>query len=299
MTMEERIGLVFSWDPQARNWVKERGPANAALPPAEPIDNEAVQTYFLDTQTGRWESTILGSRARQIAAELAGRYRAAMVVGLAILPQASARKTAVVPQPDKPRKGVPLMAGLAAIVVVIGAGAFVAQAMRPTDVNAALPTAAPIASALAATPTDPAASAEATAEATAPAATTAPDATPVRTAPARTPAPTAPPVIQTVTYSSRLPNGSTVSYVGPNGVIQGAALDGVLSLRVASGAPGSEQLTLYVGPLGSAQTVTLSPDVSGNFRFSLKVSSARGTVPMNFSLGKNGAIQTLGTIVVR
>ena len=293
--MEERIGLVFSWDPRDRLWVKERGPADAAPPPADPIDNEAVQTYFLDTQTGRWNSTILGSRARQIAVELAGKYRAAMVVGIAILPQASARK--VVPQTDTKRKGVPLMAGIAAIVVVIGAGAFVAQAMRPADVDAAIPTANPVVSAPVAA-TDPAATAEATAVATAPTAT-APGATPVRTAPPRTPAPTAPPVVQNVIYSSRLANGTTVTYSGPNGVQQGAALDGTLSVRVAGGAAGTEPLTLYVGPLGSAQTTALSPDVNGNFRFSLKVSSAKGTVPISFSLGKNGSIQTLGTITVR
>jgi len=256
--MEERIGLVFSWDPRARLWVKERGPADAATPPADPIDNEAVQTYFLDSHTGRWESTILGSRARQIAVELASKYRAAMVVGIAILPQASARK--VVPQPDNKRKGVPLMAGIAAIVVVIGAGAFVAQAMRPTDVDAAISTAAPVASAPASGSNDPAATAEASAEATP--APTAPGATPVRTAPPRSPAPTAPPVIQTVTYSSRLANGTTVTYSGPNSVIQGAALDGVLSIRA-------------------------------------KVTAAKGAQPMNFSVGKNGSIQTLGTITVR
>jgi hypothetical protein len=294
--MDERIGLVFSWDPRQRLWVKERGPADAANPPADPIDNEAVQTYFLDTQTGRWESTILGSRARQIAVELADKYRAPMVVGLAILPQPGARKP-VSQQQNNARKGVPLMAGIAAIVVVIGAGAFVAQAMRANDVDAAIPTAAPVVSAppVAATD-DPAATAEASAEATP--APTAPNATPVRT-PVRTPAPTPPPVIQTVTYSSRLANGTTVSYSGPNGVIQGAALDGVLSIRTANGAPGSEQVTLYVGPLGSAQNVTLTPDRNGNFTFSLKVTAAKGVQPMNFSVGKNGSIQTLGTITVR
>lgn len=294
--MEERIGLVYSWDPRARLWVKERGPADAAPPPADPIDNEAVQTYFLDTQTGRWNSTILGSRARQIAVELAGKYRAAMVVGIAILPQAGPRK--VVPQPDKQRKGVPLMAGIAAIVVVIGAGAFVAQAMRPTDVDAAIPTAAPITSAPVVSSVDPAPTVEASAEATAPTAT-APGAPPVRTAPPRTPAPTAPPVIQTVVYSAAMPNGTTVSYRGPNSVIQGAALDGTLSIRLAGGAAGTEPLTLYVGSLGVAQTVTVSPNKSGNIVFTLKVSQAKGTVPMSFSLGKNGAIQTLGTITVR
>src|SRR6185503_17912576 len=98
--MDDRIGLVFSWDPRGRNWIKERGPADAAPPPADPIDNEAVQTYFLDTQTGRWQSTILGMQGRQISVALGNKYRAAMVVGLAILPQPGTRKVA--PQ-DKPR----------------------------------------------------------------------------------------------------------------------------------------------------------------------------------------------------
>src|SRR6185503_10054083 len=146
--MDERIGLVFSWDPRGRNWIKERGPADAAPPPADPIDNETVQTYFLDTQTGRWQSTILGMQARQISVALGSRYRAAMVVGLAILPQAGPRKAAA---PDDKRKGVPLMAAIATIVVVLGAGAFVAQAMRPADVNAAISTAAPVVSAPVAT----------------------------------------------------------------------------------------------------------------------------------------------------
>src|SRR4029079_3650425 len=142
--MDERIGLVFSWDPRGRNWIKERGPADAAPPPADPIDNEPVQTYFRDTQTGRWQSTILGMQGRQISVALGNRYRAAMVVGLAILPSAKPRKVVA---PDNKRKGVPLMAAIAPIVVVIGAGAFVAQAMRPADVDAAIPTTAPIVSA--------------------------------------------------------------------------------------------------------------------------------------------------------
>src|SRR6185503_1813166 len=136
--MDERIGLVFSWDPRGRNWVKERGPADAAPPPAEPIDNETVQTYFLDTQTGRWQSTILGMQGRQISVALGSRYRAAMVVGLAILPPAGPRK--VVAPDAKKSKSIPIMAAIATIVVVIGAGAFVAQAMRPADVDAAVPT---------------------------------------------------------------------------------------------------------------------------------------------------------------
>ena len=88
------------------------------------------------------------------------RYRAAMVVGLAILPPAGPRKAAA---PDSQRKGVPLMAAIATIVVVLGAGAFVAQAMRPADVDAAIPTVAPVVSAPVGT-LDPAATVEPTAE---------------------------------------------------------------------------------------------------------------------------------------
>ena len=139
----------------------------ADAPTTFPIDNEAVQTYFLDTQTGRWQSTILGMQARQISVALGNKYRAAMVVGLAILPQAMSRKVA--PAPDDKRKGVPLMAGLAAVVVVIGAGAVVAQAMRPADVGTAIPTAAPAASAPVAASSEPIATAEPTAEASVPA----------------------------------------------------------------------------------------------------------------------------------
>ena len=59
--MEERIGLVFSWDPRAQHWVKERGPEDAPPPPADPIDNEAVQTYFLDSHRAGADGTAHGA----------------------------------------------------------------------------------------------------------------------------------------------------------------------------------------------------------------------------------------------
>ena len=293
MTVEERIGLVFSWDPRVRHWVKERGPEDAPPPPADPIDNEAVQTYFLDPQTGRWNGTILGLKARQMSVELGAKYRNPRMVGLAII-ENLARKT--VPTPDQKKKSgaVPMMAGIAAVVVVIAAGAFAAQAvMKPKDAVASDPAATAVVQAT------PAPDASAPDETDAPTVdpTQAPGQTPGRTAPPRTPAPTPPP--QTVTYSSRLANGTTVTFSGPGAVVQSTAYDGMFNVKLVGGAPGTEPLTLYFGNLGTAQTLAISPDKNGNFYFSLKVSVARGTQAISFSLGKNGEIRTLGTVTVR
>jgi hypothetical protein len=291
--VEERIGLVFSWDPRAQHWVKERGPDDAPPPPADPIDNEAVQTYFLDPQTGRWNGTILGLKARQMTVALGAKYRNPRMVGLAII-EKKAPRTGGVPTPDQKKSPVPMMAGLAAVVVVIAAGAFAAQAvMKPKDVATD-----PAASAVASATPAPEATAAQTDDAT-PAPTEAPTQTqpPTRTAPPRTPAPTAPP--QTVVYSSRLANGNTVSFSGPGSVIQNTAYDGTLSLRTSNGSPGSEPITLYFGQLGTAQTLTLNPDRNGNYFFSLKVSIPRGTQSISVSVGKNGEIRTLGTVTVR
>ena len=289
--MEERIGLVFSWDPRARHWVKERGPEDAPPPPADPIDNEAVQTYFLDPQTGRWNGTILGLKARQMAVELGNKHRNARMTGLAIIHKAAPK--AGVPTPDQPKKApVPLMAGIAAVVVVIAAGAFASQAMRP----AATATVDPAASAVV-QPTSTTAAATTPTEAATPAPTDAPVQTPTRTAPPRTPAPTAPP--QTVSYSARLTNGSTINFSGPGSVNRLNVYAGSFSLRTPNGAPGSEPINLYFGTLGAAQTLTLNPDQNGNYYFNLKVEVPVGTQPISVSVGKNGEIRTLGTVVVR
>lgn len=293
--MEERIGLVFSWDPRAQHWVKERGPDDAPPPPADPIDNEAVQTYFLDPQTGRWNGTILGLKARQMSVELGAKYRNPRMVGLAIIAKAAPR-TSSVPTPDqKKSNAVPMMAGLAAVVVVIAAGAFAAQAvMKPKDAAAASPTASALV--VDSTPA-PEASADPT-EAPTAAPTNAPVQTPVRTAPPRTPAPTQPPAQQIVTYSTRLANGTTVIYRGPNGVPQNTALDGNLSIVLSSGAGYTDQVTIYIGQLGVAGTLTFNPDQSGNLFFSIKASTPKGSQPLSFSL-RGGEIRTLGTITVR
>ena len=82
-------------------------------------------------------------------------------------------------------------------------------------------------------------------------------------------------------------------------VVQGATLDGVISVVLAGGSGGTEQLTIYIGQLGTANTKIVSPDKNGNVVFSMKVSVAKGTQPISVSLGSNGEIRTLGTIAVR
>jgi hypothetical protein len=297
--VEERIGLVFTWDPRAQHWVKERGPEDAPPPPADPIDNGALQTYFLDPQTGRWNGTILGLKGRQISVELGEKYRTPRMVGLAIIAKIAPKASAIATPDQKKSSGVPMMAGIAAVVVVIAAGAFAAQAvMRPKDV--VVDPAATVAPGASGPVTQPSAapSAEVTVAPSA-APTSAPTQAPVRT-PQPTVAPTAPPpVAQTVTYSSRLPNNTVVTYRGPNAVNQGAQLDGVISVIVNGGAGGTEPLTLYIGPLGTAQTAKLVPDRNGNIAFSIRVSAPKGAGQLSFSLGANGELRILGPITVR
>jgi hypothetical protein len=287
--VEERIGLVFSWDPRAQHWVKERGPEDAPPPPADPIDNGAVQTYFLDPQTGRWNGTILGLKGRQISVELADKYRTPKMVGLAIIAKVAPKASLIATPDQKKSNAVPMMAGIAAVVVVIAAGAFAAQAvMKPSAATtSAAPTTGVIVSAPVAT----------TAATEAPAPTQAPVTTPVRTAAPTAPPP--PPVAQTVTYAARLPNNTVVTYRGPNAVNQGAQLDGVISVIVNGGAGGTEPLTLYIGPLGTAQQAKLIPDRNGNIPFSIRVSAPKGSGQLSFSLGANGELRILGPISVR
>jgi hypothetical protein len=298
VTVEERIGLVFTWDPRPQHWVKERGPDDAPPPPADPIDNGAVQTYFLDPQTGRWNGTILGLKGRQISIEMGDKYRTPKMVGLAIIAKI-APKASAIPTPDqKKSNAVPMMAGIAAVVVVIAAGAFAAQAvMKP---SAATASAAPTTGVVASAPVATTGATEAPAPTQAPTAapTQAPVNTPVRTvAPTNPPPP--PPVAQTVTFSARLSTGQTVTFSGPSVVNQGSVYSGVVSLRTPNGAPGSEQINFYFGPLGTAQGLTLNPDRNGNYTFALKVEIARGNAPISVQVGRNGELRTLGTVTVR
>lgn len=74
---------MFTWDPRVRTWIKEQGPEDAMAPIVAPIDDEAVQTYFLNVTNGRWTPTVLGLRARVIASELGTRNRRPLTPGLA------------------------------------------------------------------------------------------------------------------------------------------------------------------------------------------------------------------------
>jgi len=76
-------------------------------------------------------------------------------------------------------------------------------------------------------------------------------------------------------------------------------LNGTLSLRTANGAPGTEPMTLYVGPLGTGQSLKLQPDRNGNFAFSFQVTTVKGSYPMAVSVGTNGDLRILGQLVIR
>src|SRR5512143_3707855 len=145
--MDERISLVFSWDPRGRAWMRERGPEDAAPPPAEPIDDEAVQTYFLDPANGRWQATILGLRARQIANDLGKAYRNAIVAGLALAEQPKRNPRLVVESEGdygdgkrRSRGALRLVGAAFVFLALIGGGAAAAYAFfGPNGVDVELP----------------------------------------------------------------------------------------------------------------------------------------------------------------
>lgn len=295
--MDDRIGLVFSWDPRTKEWVKERGPDDASPPPAAPIDYGAVQTYFLDPQNGRWQSTILGLRARQISLELKDAYRAAMVSGLAI-EAVAVRGKPTAPAP-KPRSGVPLLAGLAAVFVLVGAGAFVAQAvLGPKDADLSAAPARTQAVAAAAT-----ANASVDASGAATADTTAP--TPNATqAPVRTTAPTPVPTPRVLRLSVKLPTGAQVFYSGPGGVTSGATFQGIFSVVLASGQGGNENLTVYLGdpnaPGANTSALAAKPDANGNYVLTIRTAGVpKGDQRLSVIYGTTAGIFALGTISIR
>lgn len=302
--VEDRIGLVFSWDPRSKSWVKERGPEDAAPPPAAPIDNLAVQTYFLDPANGRWQPTILGLRARQVANDLGKAYRTAMVPGLAMAVEAPRNPRLVVelesaPSQRRTRMVLRMIGAAMVLVILVGGGAVAANTFfGPTAADAnATPTRASLASSApqpstgtssaSATPTDQAMPTEAASSATAPTATT------TRTAP-----PVAGP-ITIVSYSTRLANGTVITYTGPNGVVRNTALDMTFRATKPNGQPAFDNLTIFVGPLGSAQAVTIQADVSGLYTTSMKVTMPKGDQLLSVQFGRNGEVRALGTISVR
>jgi len=110
MWMDGNSGLVFTWDPRARIWIKEQGPEDAMSPFVAPIDDGAVQTYFLNVSNGRWTPTVLGLRARVIASELGTRDRRPLTAGLAY---GELRATA------HPKRRAPRRLALALLLVLI------------------------------------------------------------------------------------------------------------------------------------------------------------------------------------
>lgn len=295
--VDERIGLVFTWEPRARVWVKERGPEDAAPPPAPPLDDGAVQTYFLDPSNGRWQPTILGLRARQIAAELKDLYRSAAVSGLAI--REPERPRPAVEQERRRRAPVPAIGVLLLIALLAGGGAVAAnQLLAANATTPPAPTTSP-ASAVGggAAPASPTAAPAASATAPAPSAPAAPT-TAVRTpAPATAPPATAAPAI--ITLSTRLSNGTTITFTGPSSVVQGTAWDAQFTARQANGQPALNNLNVYVGPLGSGHSVTLTGNAGGVYTTSIRVTLPKGDQLLSVKFGANGEVRTLGTITVR
>lgn len=294
--MDGTAGLVFSWDPFAKAWVKERGPADASPPPAEPIDHLTVQTYFLNVENGHWESTILGLRARNIAGTMGNSYRSPMMTGLAILPPKSAAPKAAA---DTSGRGPVRIAGaILLVVVLVGGGAVAANAVLSPKTDAVASTAPGVVpSGPAATVAPTVAPTDAPAATNAPAQTAAP--TSVRTqTPVRTVVPTVAP-ITTVTFSTRLTTGVTITATGPSAVLQGAAWDGQFRATQANGQLAFDNLTVYLGSPASGVGAVVKADTTGLYFVSIKASLAKGDQPVNVQFGRNGEIRTIGYISVR
>ncbi len=308
--VDDRIGLVFSWDPRARAWIKERGPEDAAPPPAAPRDVGAVQSFFLDPLTGRWHTTILGLRGRQVSADLGTAYRAPYVQGLD-LEEAPVAKYGAVREMPKGGSKAPLLLVLIALLALVGGGAYAAQSMLGDAVRAATgspaattPSApsAPVATAPAVVTATAAASTAAPATSTATAAPTSAPQTPAPTVrptnPPRTAAPT-PAKITTVTYTTTMSSGTRVTYTGPNAVIQNTALDMRFSVVGANGQVVYETLTVHLGSLGTDQTMAIKAGSGGSYFGSMRVTLPKGDQLLSVTVGNSGEIRALGTITVR
>ena len=295
--MDENVSLVFSWDPRVKTWVKERGPDDAAPPPVAPIDDGAVQTYFLDPTNGKWTGTILGLRARVISVEQGDAYRAPLMSGLAI-PHGRDRGAAAGPRPSS---RAPLFAALATVLVVVGAGAFAANAVfggsSPVATDAPM-SATPSGAGAAAAATSPSPLASqspvASSEAT-PAATSAPTQAPVRTAAPPPPAP------RTIRLTVKLPNGTQVVYSGPSAVPQNTTFQGIFSVVLPSGQGGNESLTVYLGNPNGVNTSVLGtkPDANGNYVLTLRSFVPKGDETLSVVYGTTPGIYQLGSITVQ
>lgn len=294
--VDDRIGLVFSWDPRQKAWIRERGPEDAAAPPAPPRDPGAVQTYFLDPQTGRWHSTILGLRARQISEELGRAYRAPFTQGLDLAEGPIASIAA--PRPLRRPSRAPLLVGGAALALVLAGGAvFAAQSLLAPATARSSPTpsqggggGAPSGSAGAtATPSAGPSSSAAVTAAPPGSASPAPPPPTARRTPA--PAPT------TITVSTALPDGYHAFYIGPNAVPQGSSFSATVQIFKADGTGATTAYTFFVGALSGGST-TVSPDASGRYQVALRASTAPGAQGVNM-LFRTFGIQRIATIDVR
>jgi len=309
--VDDRVQLVFSWDPRARAWLKERGPENAAKPPAPPIDDGAVQTYFLDPQSGRWVGTILGARARTIGNELGTYYRSPGAVGLAVEEEPEPKSGLYVEgtQRRKPVMPVAVIGGVI-LAIVIGAGAVAAKtlfAAGEADAKAAIASAA-AASAAASAASGPQASTAPTAAASeAPAATpeptvpgqTARPRTPAPTAPPRTPAPTAPPIQPgTITLTALTADGTRLTYTGANIVSAGFVVNITITAVLGDGTASRSQIAMRIGPSGGWSPATR--DSQGRYTAPVPVNTNKGAQPLYvlFGSGQNAAAYSLGNLFV-
>lgn len=300
---------MFSWDPRAQTWLKERGPENSAKPPAKPLDDGAVQTYFLDPQSGQWVGTILGARARTIGNELGTYYRSPGVVGLAIeaYEEPSKARLKVEGTQRKPVMPVGLIAGVV-LAIVVGAGAVAAKtlfAVGQADAQAAASASAAAASAAASAPqvsVAPSAAATeapaATPEPTTPGQTARPR-TPAPTAPPRTPAPTAPPIQPaTITLTATTADGTRLTYTGPNIVSAGSVVNLTVTAVRSDGEGLRAAIAFRIGASGAWSTAT--GGASGKYTASVPVSSGKGLQPLYalVGTGTSAVAYSLGNLYV-
>ena len=286
---------VFSWDPRTKVWVCERGP-EAAKPPVPPLDQGAVQTYFLDLQSGRWSPSILGIKARQISMELKDAYRSPYQMGL-MLPRAAEPAAKTLPA-QKRSPGV-MLGGLVAALIVIGAGGYAASAVRNRANATPSPTSAPTGTVAAA---DPSASAAPSTDATA-APTAAPggcggggggggNPTPRPPTPAPTP--------QLVRLTVKLPDGTQVFLSSFPSVAQGTNYNAVLTALVPDGRGTNQPMTVYLGePNGTHVSALMRPDVNGNYVLNVIANVPKGEQKVSVVYGITAGVFTLGTITVR
>jgi hypothetical protein len=91
----------------------------------------------------------------------------------------------------------------------------------------------------------------------------------------------------------------TITFTGPSAVLQGTAFDATFRAVDAKGVPAHDNLTMYFGQLGTAQTVAISGDANGVYTTSIRVNVPKGDQMLSIRFGNTGELRTLGTISVR